>query len=148
MPAEEKNMDEDILKIRYLKISKIILILAVIYSLWITFLIMSVYFLGLGNKWALVTMDHWIISSVILLGVFVGLEIIFILHHYMVKRKRIESEKPKPLYYKGKKLHIYTLPADSKGGIYSKTYVKIDGDNILNLRFQMIPPYEMWGKKQ
>ena len=148
MPAVEKNMDEDILKIRYLKISKIILILAVIYSLWITFLIMSVYFLGLGNKWALVTMDQWVISSVILLGVFIGLEIIFILHHYMVKRKRIESEKPKPPYYKGKKLHIYTLPADSTGGIYSKTYVKIDGDNILNLRFQMIPPYEMWGKKQ
>ncbi|MCK5112313.1 MAG: hypothetical protein KAQ84_02105, partial [Thermoplasmatales archaeon] len=70
MPAIEKNMDEDILKIRYLKISKIILILAVIYSLWITFLIMGVYFLGLGNKWALVTMDQWVISSVILLGVF------------------------------------------------------------------------------
>jgi len=147
MLAVEKNMDEDILKIRYLKISKIILILAVIYSLWITFLIMSVYFLGI-YKLAFLTMDQWVISSVILLGVFVGLEIIFILHHYMVKRKRIESEKPKPLYYKGKKLHMYTLPADSKGGIYSKTYVKIDGDNILNLRFQMIPPYEMWGKKQ
>lgn len=147
MLTVEKNMDEDILKIRYLKMSKIILILAVIYSLWITFLIMSVYFLGI-YKLAFLTMDQWVISSVILLGVFVGLEIIFILHHYMVKRKRIESEKPKPLYYKGKKLHMYTLPADSKGGIYSKTYVKIDGDNILNLRFQMIPPYEMWGKKQ
>jgi len=147
MSAVEKNMDEDILKIRYLKISKIILILAVVYALWITILIMSVYFLGI-YKLAFLTMDQWIISSIIILGVFVGLDIIFILHHYMVKRKRIESEKPKPPYYKGKKLHMYTLPADSKGGIYSKTYVKIDGDNILNLRFQMIPPYEMWGKKQ
>ena len=147
MSAVEKNTDEDILKIRYLKTSKIILILAVIYALWITILIISVYFLGI-YKLAFLTMDQWIISSIILLGVFVGLDIIFILHHYMVKRKRIESEKPKPIYYKGKKLHLYTLPADSKGGIFSKTYVKIDGDNILNLRFQMIPPYEMRGKKQ
>ncbi len=147
MSAVEKNTDEDILKIRYLKTSKIILILAVIYALWITILIISVYFLGI-YKLAFLTMDQWIISSIILLGVFVGLNVIFILHHYMVKRKRIESEKPKPPYYKGKKLHMYTLPADSKGGIFSKTYVKIDGDNILNLRFQMIPPYEMWGKKQ
>ncbi len=147
MSAVEKNTDEDILKIRYLKTSKIILILAVIYALWITILIISVYFLGI-YKLAFLTMDQWIISSIILLGVFVGLDIIFILHHYMVKRKRIESEKPKPIYYKGKKLHLYTLPADSKGGIFSKTYVKIDGDNILNLRFQMIPPYEMRGKKE
>jgi hypothetical protein len=147
MSAVEMNMDEDILKVRYLKTSKIILILAVIYALWITILIISVYFLGI-YKLAFLTMDQWIISSIILLGVFVGLDIIFILHHYMVKRKRIESEKPKPLYYKGKKLHIYTLPADPKGGIFSKTYVKIDEDNILNLRFQMIPPYWLWGKKE
>ena len=147
MSAVEKNTDEDILKVRYLKTSKIILILAVIYALWITILIISVYFLGI-YKLAFLTMDQWIISSIILLGVFVGLDVIFILHHYMIKRKRIESEKPKPIYYKGKKLHLYTLPADSKGGIFSKTYVKIDGDNILNLRFQMIPPYEMRGKKQ
>jgi len=148
MPAAEKNLDEDILKVRYLRVSKILLILAVIYSLWIIFLMMSVYFLGFGNKWALLTMDQWIISGIILLGVFVGLNVIFILHHYMVKRRRIESEKPKPLSFKGKKLHIYTLPTNSKGGIYSKTFVKIDGDNILNFRIQMISPYELWGKKE
>ncbi|EMR74767.1 hypothetical protein MBGDF03_01214 [Thermoplasmatales archaeon SCGC AB-540-F20] len=147
MPAVEKNLDEDILKVRYLRASKIMIILAVIYSLWITFLIMGVYFLGI-YKLALLTMDQWIISGIILLGVFVGLNVIFILHHYMVKRKRIESEKPKPLSFKGKKLHIYTLPTNSKGGIYSKTFVKIDGDNILNFRIQMISPYELWGKKE
>ena len=147
MPAVEKNLDEDILKVRYLRASKIMIILAVIYSLWITFLIMGVYFLGI-YKLAFLTMDQWIISGIILLGVFVGLNVIFILHHYMVKRKRIESEKPKPLSFKGKKLHIYTLPTNSKGGIYSKTFVKIDGDNILNFRIQMISPYELWGKKE
>ena len=148
MPAKEKNLDENVLKVRYLRISKIMIILAVIYSLWIIFIMVSVYFLGFGNKWALLTMDQWIISGIILLGFFVGLNVIFILHHSLVKRKRIESEKPKPLSFKGKKLHIYTLPANSKGGIYSKTFVKIDGDSILNLRYQMISPYELWGKKE
>ena len=148
MPAKEKNLDENVLKVRYLRISKIMIILAVIYSLWIIFIMVSVYFLGFGNKWALLTMDQWIISGIILLGLFVGLNVIFILHHSLVKRKRIESEKPKPLSFKGKKLHIYTLPANSKGGIYSKTFVKIDGDSILNLRYQMISPYELWGKKE
>jgi hypothetical protein len=147
MSAIEMNIHEDILKVKYLKFSKIILILAVLYALWVIILILSVYFLGI-YKFAFLTTDQWIISSIILLGVFVGLDIIFILHHYMAKKKRIESEKPKPLHYKGKKLHIYTLPADSKGGIFSKTYIKIDEDNILNLRFQMIPPNGLWEKKE
>ena len=124
------------------------LILAVIYSILIVFFILRVYFLGFGNKWALLTMDQWIISNIILLGIFFGLNIIFILHHYMVKKKRIEGKKPKPLKFKGKKLHTYTLPTDSKGGIYSKTFVKIDENNILNFRIQMVPPYLLWGKKE
>ena len=79
MSAVEMNMDEDILKVRYLKTSKIILILAVIYALWITILIMSVYFLGI-YKLAFLTMDQWIISSIIILGVFVVLDIIWVLN--------------------------------------------------------------------
>ncbi|UCD13944.1 MAG: hypothetical protein JSW60_00570 [Thermoplasmatales archaeon] len=147
MSAAEKDMDENILKTRYLRASKIIVLLAVIFSIWIVFYITSVYFLGFGNKWALLTMDQWVLSSVVVFSVFVGLEVLFVLHHFMVKRKRIESEKTKPQLFKGKKLHVYTLPMDSKGGIFSKTFIKVDEDNILNLRFQMIPPYELWGKK-
>jgi hypothetical protein len=64
----------------------------------------------------------------------------------MVKRKRIASEKPKSLYLRGKKLHVYTLPEGSKGGVFSKTYVKIDEENILTLRYQMIMPEELWGE--
>ena len=59
-----------------------------------------------------------------------------------------EKEETKPLYYKGKKLHAYTFPVDSKGGIFSKTHIKIDENNILNLRIQMIPPKELWERKE
>ena len=47
-----------------------------------------------------------------------------------------------------KKVHIYTYPKGITGGIFSKTYIDIDGHNILRLRTLMIPPGELWGKKE
>ena len=64
-----------------------------------------------------------------------------------IKKKKIEKEKSKPIFYKGKRIHTYTLPIGSKGGLFSKTYVRIDEKNILNLRFQMISPNDLWQKK-
>lgn len=148
MATAEQHRDEDKLKNRYLKISKIIFILSLLYLFWTVFQIISVYYLGLGNKWAVLTMDHWILSSIILFSIFIVFEFLFVLHFYQIKRKRIEQEKPKPQYFKGKRLHPYTLPEGAKGGIFSKTYIKIDENNILNLRFQMIPPQWLWKKKE
>jgi hypothetical protein len=148
MPTVENERYEDKLKVRYLKISKIIILLAVIYLIWTVFHIISVYFLGFGNKWAALTMDQWIISSIILFSICIGLVLLFILHYYIIKKIRIEREKPKPIFYKGKRLYIHTLPDGSKGGIFSKTFVKIDEDKILSLRFQMIPPINLWGKTE
>jgi hypothetical protein len=53
-----------------------------------------------------------------------------------------------PDYIHGKRLYIYTNPSDSKGGIYSKTYIKIDENNVLRIRNLMIPPDELWNKKE
>jgi len=141
-----KNKDEEFLKNRYLKLSKFIILIVIIYTIWIAFIISSVYFLGLGNKWAYLTMDQWIISSIAIFSFFVVLEVLLFLHYLMVKRKRIEGEKPKPAEFKGRKLHIFTLPINSQGGIYSKTYVQLDENNILNLRYQMIPQSELINK--
>jgi hypothetical protein len=65
-----------------------------------------------------------------------------------VKKRGLEQQKPTQLSYKGKRLHVYTYPPGVKGGIFSKTHIKIDGDTILNVRIQMIPPQELWGKKE
>ena len=143
-----KTKDEEFLKNYYLKLSKIILLLVIIYSIWIGIIIIGVYFVGSGNKWAVLTMDQWIISSVVLFSIFVVLEILFFVHYFIVKKKRIDSEKPKTLFFKGKKLYIFTLPTGSKGGIYSKTYINIDNENILNLRYQIIPPNEILNENQ
>jgi hypothetical protein len=37
---------------------------------------------------------------------------------------------------------------DAKGGIFSKTYIIIDEDRVLNIRYQMIPPNDLWGQQQ
>ena len=148
MPTVEPQRNEDKLKFRYRKASKIILLITLLYTLWVSFLIIGVYYLGIGYKAVVLTLDQWIISSIILFTLFLILELIFLVHHTVIKKKRIESEKPKPIYIKGKRLRIYTLPEGSKGGIFSKTYVKIDENNVLNLRYQMILPYDLWGKKE
>jgi hypothetical protein len=148
MSTVEVERDEDKLKVRYLKILKIIVLLAVIYFIWTVIHIMSVYFLGFYNKWATLTMDQWIISSIIFFSICIGLVLLFVLHHYIIKKRRIESEKPKPVFYKGKRLYTYTLPDRPKGGIFSKTFVKIDDGTTLVLRFQMIPPINLWGKTE
>jgi hypothetical protein len=93
-------------------------------------------------------MDQWILSSIILYSIFIGLVLLFVLHYFIVKKRQIEREKPKPLFFKGKRLHTYTLPDNSKGGIFSKTFVKIDNDSILSLRYQMIQPRDLWSKKE
>jgi len=147
MSVEEFNLREDILKTKYLRLSKILLILAMFYFIWIIIIIISVYFLGI-YRLAFLTMDQWIISGIGLIGMFFVLNVIFILHHYLVKRKRIESQKPKSLMFKGKKLHIFTFPINSKGGIFSKTYIQIDDNNIINFRFQMIQPNDLWDRKE
>jgi len=147
MSTVETTRDEDKLKVRYLKLLKIILLMAVIYLIWTVFHIISVYFLGFGNKWAVFTMDQWVLSSIFLYSIFIGLVFVFVLHYFIVKKRRIECEKPKPVFFKGKRLFTYTQPKEIIGGIFSKTFMKIDEDTVLSLRYQMIPPQNLWGKK-
>ena len=136
--------DDEQLKTFYLKLSLIILIIAVIYLIWTVINIISVYSFGFDYNWAGPSLDQWILSSIALFSICIVLVLLFILHQHMTKLKRIEREKPKPLLFKGKRLYIFTQPKGSKGGIFSKTYIKIDENKVLSLRFQMIPPKDLW----
>ena len=137
-----------ILKDRYLKWSKVILLIAMIYFVWTIIVVISIYFLEMGYRWSILSMDEWMYTGCFILGFFIMLELILFSHYYSAKKKRLEKEKLKPLYHKGKRVHIYTNPDDIKGGIFSKTYVPIDENNTLRLRTQMIPPEHLWKKKE
>ena len=138
---------EDKLSTKYSKLSKIFLAITILLILWIVLIIIGITF-ELGPTWALLTLDNWIYAWCVLIGFFVILDIIFYLHYMSLRNKRIKKEKPEPEYYSGKRLYVYTYPKGAEGGIYSKTYIKIGENSILRLRTLMIPPGELWSKKE
>ena len=133
------------LKNRYRQLSKIFFFIAIVYSIWIAVLIIGIYILNLGSKWAALTLDQWMYTAIGILTGMIILELLFILHYTITTRKK---EKPQPVVVQGKHVHSFTIPVGAKGGLFSKTYVLIDEDNILHLRYQMIPPNDLWGKQQ
>jgi hypothetical protein len=137
MPNIKDNKQQQIKK-RYYMLSKLIIIVSIVYFIWILVNILGVYFIGLGNKWAVLPMTQWILSAIILFSIAIGSILFFILHLSLI-HKKIQDEKNKPVYLHGKRLYTYTYPEGSKGGIFSKKYIQIDNQTILCIRFQMVP---------
>lgn len=148
MAAEESLWDEEKFQHRYLRIAKIFFLLCILYLLWIALVIIGAYFLRLGINWAVLTVEQWILSAIFLISVVIGLEIVLLLSYTLSKKRHLKPESKKELYIQGKRVHNYTVPLDAKGGIFSKTFILIDEDSILNVRYQMIPSDDLWGNKQ
>jgi len=149
MTTEEPIWDEEKLKRRYLKASKLLFLFTILYSLWVALVIMGAYFLQLENKWAVFTIGQWILSAIILISVVIAIEIFFLLHNTLLRKKQVQAEQPQqPVYLQGKQVNSYTIPQGAKGGIFSKTFIMIDETRVLNLRYQMIPPNDLWKQKQ
>ena len=149
MTTEEPIWDEEKLKRRYLKASKLLFLFTILYSLWVALVIMGAYFLQLENKWAVFTIGQWILSAIILISVVIAIEIFFLLHNTLLRKKQVQAEQPQqPVYLKGKQVNSYTIPQGAKGGIFSRTFIMIDETRVLNLRYQMIPPNDLWKQKQ
>ena len=53
-----------------------------------------------------------------------------------------------PEFIDGKYIHVFTYPKAMEGGIFSKTYIEIDTENVLRLRTLIIPPNELWSKNE
>jgi hypothetical protein len=148
LEIEELSKVEDKLKVRYSTLSKLFAVIAILFIIWVFVVLLGIYLLGQGYNWALLSLDNWIYVLCVLIGFFVVLEIIFYLHYNGVSKKRLEAEKPEPEFTQGKRLYVYTHPKGAEGGIYSKTYIKIDENNVLRLRALIIPPQELWGAKE
>lgn len=138
MPTINDNNEQLQIKKRYYMLSKLIMIVSIIYFIWILINIVGVYLIGLGNTWAVLPMSQWILSAIILFIIAIGIILFFVLHLIFI-HKKIKQEKNKPLYLHGKRLYTYTYPEGATGGIFSKTYVQTDDDTIVCIRFQMVP---------
>ncbi len=136
-------------KNKLLKATKIFFLVTVLYSCWIALVILGTYFLRLGYNWAGLSLEHWILSAIILIGLILIIEIILLLQYLLPRMKRQRPEKPKRKeFIQDKRVYRYTIPSGVKGGIFSKTYILIDENRVLNLRYQMIPPNDLWGNQQ
>jgi hypothetical protein len=150
MTETQKKFDkiENKLRVRYSKLSKVFLIIAFLFTIWIVFAALGVFILEKGPDWALLTLDNWVYAWCVLIGFFIVLELFFYFHYVFVRNRRLEQEKPRSESYRGKRLYVYTHPRGVEGGIFSKTYIQIDGYSMLRLRTLMIPPGDLWSKKE
>jgi len=139
---------EDTLRVRYIKISKFFLVIAIIFILWVIAVGLGISMFELKPDWALATLDAWMNIMALVIGIFVLLDIIVYLHYSVVRKKRLEEERPKPEFIDGKRLYTYTYPQSSDGGIFSKTHIEIDDHSILRIRALLISPGEVWIKKE
>jgi hypothetical protein len=121
--------------------------IAILVTLWISLIIISVYFFGMANNWAGLAMDHWVLVGIGLLTFFIIITLLLNLLPILIARQKISRKKRKPIFYQGKRVHEYTFPPQSQGGIFSRTYISIDDNNIVNFRYQMISPDQLWPKK-
>ena len=148
MSSQEKLAELDNLEIklrsRYLRLFRLFIIITILIIILIVISAIGIVFLGLGTNWIIFRFEGWIIGLSLLIGLFILLEIIFYLHFFLVRRKKINIEKPKPEYINGKKVYDITFPRGTDGGIYSKTYIEIDNQSILRIKNLMIPPDELW----
>lgn len=142
METTEPIWDEEKKRQQLVRTSKLLLLICIIYTLWITLLIISVFFFQLDTTWAILTIEQWILSAIVLISIAIILEIILIILFILSKEKQFKLTQP--TYIEGKLVHNYTIPSNAKGGIFSKTYILIDENNVLNLRYQMIPPFDLW----
>jgi len=139
--------EEYALSARYIKLTKVFLLIAVLCVLWVAVVALGIVFMDFGPAWALVTLETWVVFLSVIFALFIGIDLLAHMHYKMVKDKRIEAERPKPEFIDGKRVYEYTHPQGVGGGIFSKTTVTIDGHTMVRVRSLMVPPGELWVKE-
>jgi hypothetical protein len=132
---------------KYTRLSLFIFILGIIFILWAFIVTLGIYIWNYSSNWALISFENWIIVVSVIIVIFVLIEIAFYSRFSSLNERKILEKKPVE-FINGKRVFIYTYPKGTVGGIFSKTYIDIDEQNILRLRTLMIPPGEIWGKTE
>jgi uncharacterized sodium:solute symporter family permease YidK len=140
--VEMRNKENNLIT-RYNKLIKLFFILMILVIILVLIVYSGIAVFGQWYNWALIPLQDWLIIACIIIGIFIFLEIIFYLHFSTLRDKRVDLEKIKPEFIDSKRVFIYTFPNGVEGGIFSKTYIKIDNYNVLRLRTLIIPPEEI-----
>ena len=125
------------------KISRLFIFLSIVLFLWIIIIAASIIINDMDPFWAYLSLENWVLYSVIVIIMFIIMEIIYYIYTNFYSDKIVEFLEVEPEKLHGKKIITYTIPKDSKGGVFSKTYIPINNENVLRIRNQMIPPEEL-----
>ena len=144
----EMRKKESMILGKYSFWSKLFILLIILLIILLAVVFLGIYIFGYAYNWALFSLDAWIILISVLCVVFILVELFFYFNFSSVVKKRVELETPKPEFIDGKKVHVYTYPIEAEGGVFSKTYIEIDKNNIIRIRLLIISPDELWGSKE
>ena len=126
---------------------KLFLIISIVLLMWIVIVLSGVSVLELDPDWAGLSLGSWLLVISILFGAFIIIDILMYLSPKLFTKQNIQeftTPDSSNEYLDGKKVYEYTFPNNEKGGIFSKTYVKIDDNSLLRIRNQMIPAESLW----
>ena len=119
----------------YSKISKLLVFITIFLIVIVVVIFLGILVYENAYNWAGLSLEGWILGVCLIVSIFIILELVLYYHYNSVKNKRIELEKPKPEFIDGRRIFIYTYPKGVQGGIFSKTYIELDGHSVLRLRF-------------
>jgi len=130
----------------YSKLSKVIFFTTLVFILWMIVVILGIYYLNWGYRWSGLNLFEWCIIGC----VFFTLCIIIQLYILLKTKRYVQEYAPQPveqsgLSFKGKQLYSYTYPSNAKGGFFSKTYILLDENTIIQIRTQILKPEQLWG---
>jgi len=129
---------------------KLFLILAVVFSMWIVLVLSGQMFLEYSSTWTGLSLSFWLLLISVLFGAFIVIDIIIYAHPRLLIHSDILSVdlpmSSSVAIKDGKHIYEFTFPKNVKGGLFSKTYISIDEENVVRLRHQIISYEQLWGK--
>ena len=129
---------------------KLFLIISVLLLMWIVILISGVSYLELDPDWAGISISIWLLVISVLFGAFIVIDILMYMSPTIFMKGEMQEfipTEPSSEYLDGMKVYEYTYPRLKKGGLFSKTYVKVDDSTLIRVRNQMIPAEVLWSNK-
>jgi hypothetical protein len=129
---------------------KLFLILAVVFSMWIVLVLSGQMFLEYSSTWAGLSLSFWLLLISVLFGAFIVIDIIIYAHpRLLIPSDNLSVNQPMSSSVEikdGKHIYELTFPKNVKGGLFSKTYISIDEENVVRLRHQIISYEQLWDK--
>jgi hypothetical protein len=129
---------------------KLFVILTVVFIMWIVIVLGGPMFGVFEPNWTGISPSVWMILISVLLVAFIIIDIVlYATPRFFSESKEMKTatglvEFPEVEQRAGKQVYDFTYPAGSKGGVFSKTYVKISEQAIVRIRNQMIRKEEIW----